>query len=166
MDDTDFYNAKRWCKSQKAEMVSINSEDENKFVWQICHTEPRPFQNGNTKSRAPCWLGMREKPGTGSAETVQEDQMWEWLDGTNTTGNKYANWGLRPGMGNGDGDGNRYFEPNNEKTRRTPFGQDVRHAIMNQKEGGMSGYWYDKPAAFRAHSVCEKEAETPFEEAF
>lgn len=151
----DYHNAKLWCEAQNATLVSINSAAENKFVWKICHVETCPLTYGRNQTRTTCWLGMREKPGTGNVKTPQEDQQWEWADGTTPTSNKFANWALRPGMGNGGGDGNRYFEPNNERTRRTPMGQDVRHAIMNQAEGGMVGMWYDKPAQFRAHAVCE-----------
>jgi len=155
MDDSDFYNAKRWCELQNSTMISINNKEENHFLWRICHTEADPITYPRNSTRATCWLGMREKPGTGDKTTIQDLQQWEWLDGSTVKGNKFKNWGSRPGMGSGNGGGNDYFEPNNEKTRRTPLGMDVRHAIINQQEGGMSGKWYDKPAQFRAHAVCE-----------
>lgn len=155
----DFYTAKRWCEAEKASLASINDAAENNFMWRICHTEPDPITYPRNDTRTACWLGMREIPNTGDVTTAQADQKWEWLDGTTMEINKYQNWAARPGMGDGDGDGNRYFEPNNERTRRTPLGQDVRHAIMNQKEGGMSGKWYDKPAQFRAHAACEMSPE-------
>lgn len=117
--------------------------------------EQDPISYPYKSTRATCWLGMREKFGTGDVFTSQQEQQWEWINGAQLDISSYKNWAKRPGLGDGDGDGNRYFEPNNERTRRTPLGYDVRHAIMNQAEGGMSGKWYDKPAAFRAHAVCE-----------
>lgn len=153
MDDTDYYNARRWCKDQNSTLVSINDAEENNFVWKICYKDKLPIAYGRNESKATCWLGMSEKGG--DVNTPQDLQKWEWLDGTTVKGNKFDKWALRPGMGNGDGDGNRYYEPNNERTARTPGGDDVRHAIMNQQEGGMMGKWYDKPAQFRAHAVCE-----------
>lgn len=141
-------------------MVSITSADENKFVWKICHTVADPLTDPMNATRATCWLGMHEKPLTGNVFTPQEQQQWQWIDGPALGADAYKNWALKPGLGDGDGDGNRFFEPNNERTRRTPAGYDVRHAIMNQAEGNMSGKWYDKPAAFRAHAVCEFVPET------
>jgi hypothetical protein len=155
---TDYYEAKLWCqnKNPKAQLVSINDAGENHFVWRMCHNEPDPISFPGNDTRATCWIGMYEKQGTGDVSTPQEEQEWEWLDGTALSWSKgYRNWAMKPGLGNGDGDGNRYFEPNNERTRRTRRGQDVRHAIINQLEGGMSGKWYDKPAQFRAHALCE-----------
>lgn len=157
-DTNDYYNARMWCEGQNASLVSINDADENHFIWRICRTETLPITYDSNKSKATCWLGIAEKGG--DATTPQELQKWTWLDGSEILGKGgqgYNNWALRPGMGNGDGDGNRYFEPNNEKTARTPLGDDVRHAVINQLEGGMMGYWYDKTSQFRAHAICEKE---------
>lgn len=158
MKQSDYYHAKLWCEEHKAKLISVNNAAENRFMWRICHNDPDPLNFPKNSTRATCWLGMKEKPGTGDVSTPQELQQWIWEDGSTTKGNLYSNWASRPGMGDGSGDGNKYFEPNNEKTRRTPAGDDVRHAIINQLEGGMSGKWYDKPAAFRAHAVCEKVA--------
>jgi hypothetical protein len=154
-DTTDYYGAKLWCDERDAKLISINAAEENHFLWRICHTEQAPLTYPRNGTRATCWIGIYEKQGSGDVDTPQVDQVWEWLDGTSVAENMYSNWALKPGLGNGDGDGNSYFEPNNEKTRRTPLGQDVRHAIINQLEGGMSGKWYDKPAQFRAHAACE-----------
>merc|ERR1711879_335628 len=114
-----------------------------------------PLTYPRNSTRTSCWLGFREKPGTGGVATPQEAQKWEWLDGSTPERNSYKHWAQKPGMGDGSGDGNKYFEPNNERTRRTPAGVDVRHAIINQLEGGMTGWWYDKPAQFRAPAACE-----------
>jgi hypothetical protein len=151
---TDYYDARSWCATHKGKLVTIKSTRENIFVWRICHTEQDPIMYPSNSTRTSCWLGMREKPRTGNKLTPQDEQQWEWLDGSSAK-DGYQNWALRPGMGDGDGDGNKYFEPNNERTKRSPLGYDVRHAVMNQPEGMMNGMWYDKPAAFRAHAVCE-----------
>lgn len=156
----DYYKARDWCAKKNATLVSINNADENEFIWKICHSEPDPLTYPKTLTRSTCWLGMREKTGTGMRDTPQDRQKWEWLDGSTPDwgpkSNKYRNWALRPGMGDGQGDGNKYYEPNNEKSKMSPAGTDVRHAIMNQQEGGMSGRWYDKPAQFRAQAACEQ----------
>jgi len=161
---TDFYGAQQWCKDEgqkakrNASLVVIHEKQENEFVWRICHAEADPITYPRNSTRRSCWLGMWEKAATGDETTPQEQQIWEWADGSSVKGNKYENWGLRPGMGDLKDDGNKYYEPNNERSKRTPAGMDVRHAIMNQKEGGMLGYWYDKPAAFQAHAACEMNA--------
>jgi len=157
MEKSDYFQGKQWCASQNSTLISVNSAEENHFLWRICRTETQPITYPSNTSKATCWLGIREKGG--NKKTPQEMQKWEWLDGSTPEGNDYKNWALRPGMGNGDGDGNRYFEPNNEKTRRSPVGMDVKHAIINQLEGDMMGFWYDKPAQFRAHAACEKDAD-------
>lgn len=156
----DYYGARRWCEDQNATLVSIRSAEENQFLWRICHAETDPITYARSDTRTSCWLGMREKPNTGNKSSPQEAQLWEFLDGSTPRGNNYSNWASRPGMGDGQGDGNRFSEPNNERTRYSPIGMDVRHAIMNQIEGGMNGKWYDKPAQFRAHAACEKLGET------
>lgn len=52
------------------------------------------------------------------------------------------------------------MEPNNG---RTPFendqkNADERHAVMNRLHGDRDGKWYDQPAEFKAHAICEKVA--------
>lgn len=152
--EQDYYEAKRWCEEQDATLVVSNSEEKNTFLWRICHTEPDPITYPKSETRTTCWLGMHELGG--KASTPQANQTWEFLDGSTPLSNNFSNWALRPGIGDGKGDGNRFSEPNNERTKYAPAGIDVKHAIMNQAEGEMSGKWYDKPAAFRAHALCEK----------
>lgn len=117
-------------------------------------TSPTPSPTQKKSTRSSCWIGLHEKPGTGTVSTPQKDQKWLWLDGTTPLENKYTNWATWPGLGNGKGDGNQFFEPNNQKTAKSK-GFNVRHAIMNQPEGKFSGKWYDKPSEFMAHALCE-----------
>jgi len=92
--------------------------------------------------------------GTGTVNTPAEQQKWLWLDGTSPDMNKYEHWAKWPGLGNQDGQGNRFYEPNNQRTIKSK-GMNVRHAIFNQPEGGYKGFWYDKPSETMAHAVCE-----------
>jgi len=114
-DTQDYYGARDWCAKRNATLVSINNADENEFIWKICHSEPDPLTYPRALTRSTCWLGMREKTGTGMRDTPQDRQKWEWLDGSTPDwgpkSNKYRNWALRPGMGDGKGDGNKYYEP-------------------------------------------------------
>lgn len=155
MQRLDYYESRRWCKNQGAQLVSINDANEDKFIYRICHNEPNPITYPKSTTRTTCWLGLFEKPGTGTVSTPQLQQIWNWIDGSSLQTNNYTNWAVWPGLGDGEMDGNRYSEPNNQRTGKS-VGFNVRHAVMNQAEGGFKGYWYDKPASTRAHAVCEK----------
>lgn len=149
-EKTSYDAADGWCKSQNAKLVSINSGNENDFVWKICGTGAAdPIRYPILMRRSSCWLGLTEKAGSGNKDTPSKYQQWVWADGTTPSSWHFSNWkeyGKR-GLGN---------EPNNGKSpipEDTVF--DERYVVMNQAIGGMAGYWYDKPETYKAHAVCE-----------
>lgn len=153
----NYYDARQHCVNEGGLLVSINNEKENQFAWKLCHSEPDPITYPKLASRSTCWIGLYEQPGTGTVETPQAEQKWLWLDGTSPEINGYKNWAQWPGLGDGNGDGNKFGEPNNQRTAASG-GFNVRHALMNKPEGGYQGKWYDEPAEPEAHAMCEKEA--------
>lgn len=137
----DYAGAQKWCKWFGADLVSINSETENDFLWRECW-----------KKNQPCWIGLTEKPGTGTAgirsaakETLPSRQQWIWADGT--TPSRYSEWQKSPHA-------NLYNEPNNGRDGSVAAAiTDERHALM-----GTSGTWFDRPADFQALPACEMTA--------
>jgi len=124
-------------------------------MYRLCHSSADPITWPVENTRATCWIGLHEKAGTGTVATPQKDQIWLWLDETTPESNGYVNWATWPGMGDGKGDGNHFFEPNNQRTSDSN-GENVRHAVINLPEGGYSGLWYDQPSQTLSHALCEK----------
>ncbi|CAE8604954.1 unnamed protein product, partial [Polarella glacialis] len=68
---SEFKQAVQRCEEQDGgSLVSIESQEENAFVQQLC---------GNRF----CWLGLREN---------HDSEVWEWLDGSDASFGNYANW--------------------------------------------------------------------------
>jgi len=130
--------------------VSINSERENHFIWRLCGTgTDNPILHPLLLKRDSCWIGLTEK--YGNENTIQARQKWVWPDGTSTE--SFSKWHKNS---QGGYTHSEYDEPYNgregpDHTEAT----DERHAIMNDRAGGFSGKWYDRPASFRALPVCE-----------
>lgn len=163
-----YFKAKSWCNDQSAQLVSVNSAKENDFVWRICGTgTDDPIMKPVNLKRTTCWLGLTEKDGTGNLDTRSGDQEWVWADGTTPPSWQYANWQQYDGKNWQEYYGSERNEPNNG---RSPGGQDQpfdeRYAVMNQAIGGYAGRWYDKPAAYEAHAVCELDPSAPRGQAF
>jgi len=149
----DYGTAQAWCQAHGADLVSINSERENHFVWRLCGTGTKnPLLYPQLVERKSCWLGITEETGTGDKDTELLKQKWVWSDGTSPS--TYSNWRR-------SSDGFSYDEPNNGRvgpTKSSPF--DERTAVMNDHSGSFTGKWYDKPASFKALPVCEMRADT------
>jgi len=141
----DYSTARAWCQAHGAELVSINSERENKFVLRICGTGTQsPLLQPQLFKRDSCWLGLTEARGSGSKDTAQAKQKWDWADGRTTA--SYSRWRSSP-------DGSEYDEPNNGKVvPHIPAVVDERHATY------YSGKWYDRPASFKALPACQMRA--------
>jgi len=154
MKKFSYYDSRTHCQKQGGKLISINSKEENDLAHDLCHNQPDPITYPKKVTRTSCWIGLYEKPGTGTVDTPQDKQIWLWLDGTTPKSNGYTHWATWPGLGNGKGDGNNYFEPNNQRTKASK-GFNVRHAILNQPEGKFAGKWYDKPSETFAHPLCE-----------
>jgi hypothetical protein len=152
---TDYSTAESWCASRGAQLVSINSVQENEFVWRICGIGTAdPLRQQYELRQAPCWLGLTEKPGTGSADTPQKDQLWTWADGTPL--DTMEGWQEYCYFCDAEDD-ERKKEPNNGVTpfKHDTKDRDERYAVMNRLDGDRDGKWYDQPPDFRAHAVCE-----------
>jgi len=149
-DEYDYGTARELCRAHGADLVSINSEEENDFVWKICGTgADNPIVHPRAMKLGSCWLGIEEKPLTGNKDTLPRDQEWQWVDGSTPSG--YSNWRQR------EREGIQHHEPNNGR-RKEQVGEvsDERHAAMNQpRTNDFGGKWYDKPASFKALPVCE-----------
>jgi len=154
MQKLSYYASRNLCQSHGGRLISINSALENAMAQRICHTAADPITYPKDSTRTSCWIGLYEKPGTGTVQTPQNEQIWLWLDGTTVTSNGYTNWAEWPGLGNHDGQGNHYYEPNNQKTIASA-GFNVRHAVFNKAEGGFKGFWYDNPSETLVHALCE-----------
>jgi len=147
VEKSSYFQAKSWCTQQNAQLVTISSADKNDFIWRICGDgTDDPISNPMDLTRQSCWLGLSEKAGSGNEFTPAAEQMWVWPDGSTPSAWQYENWKKYEGGHN---------EPNNGKSPvdKVPF--DERYVVMNQIIGGMSGKWYDKPANYEAHAVCE-----------
>jgi len=157
---TDYFTAESWCTSQGAQLVSINTVQENEFIWRICGVGTGdPLRQPYQLRQASCWLGLTEKPGTGSLDTPQQDQVWTWADGTRLN---MDGWQQYCYFCDGEHD-ERHKEPNNG---RTPFEHDThnhdeRYAVMNRLDGDRDGKWYDQPPEHTAHAICEMEMAPP-----
>lgn len=127
-------SSRSWCQGNGADLVSINSADENEIVRTLCGARI-------------CWLGLSERPGTGTKDTTQTQQQWVWNDGTDLA--SYSNWKLW---------GGKYNEPNNWGSGR-PNGSDERKGFINWPGAGFKGSWYDGPASMHGFGVCEKAAQ-------
>lgn len=143
----NFAGAKEWCQAHGAELVSINSEKENHFVWRLCGTgTDNPLAHQLVLKRGTCWIGLTEK--AGNKNTRQDQQNWAWADGTSTQ--KYAKWAQSK-------DGSMFDEPSNARSSTSMAGSDERHAALNDRADGFAGTWYDRPSSFEAYPVCEME---------
>lgn len=148
----DFGTAQAWCQAHGADLVSINSEIENHFVWELCGTGTHnPLLYPLLVKRDVCWLGATEVLSTGDKDTSPLSQSWVWPDGTSPTG--YTNWRRSP-------DGALYNEPNNGRDGPNKNAvADERTAVMNDPAGAFSGKWYDKPSTHKALPACEMPAQ-------
>ena len=91
-DDRQIYDdAVRACDAQGAELVKIESAEENSFVQELC-------------GRKTCWLGLAEPP---------DSEDWFWVDGTPAS--KASSWfGKAEWLGYSNWD---QGEPNNHAGR-------------------------------------------------
>ena len=65
-----FPEAQTRCEEHQSTLVSIHSEEENRFVQKLC-------------GRNFCWLGLQEFPNT---------ESWRWLDSSENSYKSYWNW--------------------------------------------------------------------------
>jgi hypothetical protein len=164
LDSTSNYtDAKKWCRAQNSDLVSINTKQENEFVWKICGVGTAdPINDPNHVRWTPCWIGLTEKNGTGNVTTPQDEQKWVWADGTSLNFDGWKKYCFF--CSKEDEKGN---EPNNG---RVPFHRpyhndevvDERYAVMNRLHDDRDGRWYDQPASYKnARAVCEYDPERP-----
>lgn len=149
--EMEFGIAQAWCQAHGADLVSVNSEWENHFLWRICGTGTHnPLLYPLLVKRGVCWLGLTEEGGDKNTPPLR--QKWRWADGMTTDG--YSNWRRSP-------HGASYDEPNNGRDGPNQMKvSDERTAVMNDPSGSYSGKWYDKPANTKALPACEMRAET------
>jgi len=119
-----------WCRGNGADLVSINSAEENNIIRTLC-------------GQRSCWLGLSEKAGTGTQHTAQAQQQWVWDDGSDLS--SYSNWKVWGGQNS---------EPNNWGAGK-PNGSDERKGFINWPAAGFKGSWYDGPASMSGNAVCE-----------